>query len=261
MRALPLVLISIVLGLIIFYSAPLSSVILENFDFQGKVSRTTAEDTIATTGVTPLYSWYSLDGIQPVIIVMGEFEDRTGKSQVDAFSGEILESDIIDYAKNYKPTVTPNPRLDDVVYQKLVEIFPLFEYVSSDTKSENGTDLLVLDLWVNNHFAEVIFDATTEEVLKVQEEYWKTKGSLEAPQDTTPPVITLSYPNNTMVLSHLQKTINVQAEVVDDTDPSPEVRGTGEFVLQDGFNKIIVVAVDASGNASSAFVVVQRSAE
>ncbi len=73
------------------------------------------------------------------------------------------------------------------------------------------------------------------------------------------PRVSILYPLDGDVFPASTDSIVVKAQVVDD-DPSPVVAGVGKFTLQTGLNPITVVVVDSDGNASSAYVVVQKLA-
>lgn len=73
------------------------------------------------------------------------------------------------------------------------------------------------------------------------------------------PSVSILYPLDGDVFPASTDSIVVKAQVVDD-DPSPVVAGVGKFTLQTGLNPITVVVVDKDGNASSAYVVVQKLA-
>lgn len=257
-----LVIIAISVGFIVYYYIPIASVILENLDFKNKLSLEDAEAIISETTVDPLYSWYSIQGITPVIEVMGEYEGRTGESTIQAFSGEILNSDIIEYAQQHPLDLVPNPGIEESLYQKLITVFPTFELIDSSIVTENDAVLVNLYLWVDNHYTQVVFDQNSSEILEIHEKYWKTKNSsLSQNEDVTPPVITITYPTPNMVVPHSTNLLDVVATAKDNTDSSPTIIGTGTYTLQDGFNKIIVVAIDDHQNASSKFIIVERLTE
>lgn len=73
-----------------------------------------------------------------------------------------------------------------------------------------------------------------------------------------PPTINILSPQDGDVFPANIQTVEVKAQVTDDTDPNPIVEGLGRFVLKPGFNAIIVTAVDKEGNASHEFIVIQQ---
>ncbi len=88
-----LMLVSIALGLIIFYFAAISNLVLEKYDIPGKLTKVEAEKKVEEAGFYPLYSWYQVVDFMPYVIVMSESEDGSvaDKVYVKAFSGEIDE--------------------------------------------------------------------------------------------------------------------------------------------------------------------------
>ncbi len=76
--------------------------------------------------------------------------------------------------------------------------------------------------------------------------------------DTDPPKIEITSPKDGQVFDAATEKIKVTADIWDAVDPAPILDGIGEYVLQPGFNSIIVTGSDKSGNVASAFVVVEK---
>ncbi len=77
-------------------------------------------------------------------------------------------------------------------------------------------------------------------------------------EDREPPKIEITFPADGQIFPAETKSVIVTAKVWDKIDKNPTLSGTGTFLLQKGFNSVIVTAQDASGNVGSAYKVVER---
>lgn len=257
-----LIIFSLCLGLGIYFFAPISSMVLEQFDFKGKLTLEDAEAAVQTAGYTPLYSWYVVEDFTPEIVVMSMVNGTEEKIPVHAFKGTILKENldsVTTTAVLQKNVVSPNntTELDDELFAKIVERFPVFEVSAVENKKEWGEELTYVYLWVDEHYIQISFDAKTKELVEINERFWQKKDN-NGTTDFEPPVISITYPVDGAIFPHDTASIEVLADVTDNTDPNPIIEGTGTFQLVDGLNIIIVAASDSAGNASSEFVIIER---